>query len=814
MNDTPEIPAAPKVEKRASRRGMISAVWLVPIIAILVALAIGYQSWSQRGVLITVSFPDASGVTAGATTLRYREVVVGVVEEVGFTSDLRRVNAFIRVNKDIAPFLDEDASFWVVQPEVSARGVQGLNTILSGTYIEGTWDNRIGQAVTEFLGDERAPIVPPGVRGTAIVLRARDSSRLGPGAPILYRGIEVGQVAEPRLSPDGTEVRVDAFVLYPYDRRLSTATRFWDASGVSATLGAGGVELRIGSIASILEGGVNFDTLISGGDPIRTGHVYSIFDDEDSARASTFDSQSLRSVRVSALFPAAASGLTEGSPIRYRGVRVGVVSDITGFIRPDDPSGQVQLLAVMSLQPVKMGLETMTNDLQGIDFIGNLVRQGMRAKLVSTSILGGDLAIDLINDPEALPDVGLEIGVAATPLVPTLDADIQGLTASAESVLERINELPIEELLASATTLLDNVNRIAGDADTRAIPSEALALLTDARGLVRDGRGIISSPQVASVLADVQTIAADVREVTAALNDLALPTILSETLTATAEAARNVAAGTVALDELTASVQTLVADADALITSQEVQALPGAALGLLEDGRGLLNSDEVETILTELAVVSADIRVITQQLAQQEAAARLTAALDAAAEAATSVARGTANLPELSQSAERVLAEAEALGQNLNTLTEKANQLALDELVNATTDLMTTADAFLSSDEADDVPIVLAATLEELRLTIETIRTGGTLDNLNTTLRSAAGAADSIRVASGDLPALVNRLQTLTTQAGTLLGTYSDGSRVNTELFAALRAATRAAEDVSSLARTIERNPNSLLLGR
>ena len=160
------------------------------------------------------------------------------------------------------------------------------------------------------------------------------------------------------------------------------------------------------------------------------------------------------------------------------------------------------------------------------------------------------------------------------------------------------------------------------------------------------------------------------------------------------------------------------------------------------------------------------------------------------------------------------MAEAEVLGQNLSELSAKANQLALDELVNSTTQLMQTADAFLSSDEADDVPVVLAETLEELRLTIETIRTGGTLDNLNSTLRSASGAADSVRVAAQNLPALVNRLQTLTTQAGSLLGTYGDGSRVNTELYAALRAATRAAEDVSSLSRTIERNPNSLLLGR
>ena len=914
MTDTPDqkVPARPVADTgRRKRRGVVSAVWLVPIIAILIALGIAYQSWSERGVLISVSFPDASGVTAGQTTLRYREVTVGVVEDVGFTSDLTEVNVYIRVNTEIAPFLDEGASFWVVQPQVSARGVQGLNTILSGTYIQGTWDNVPGDAQTAFVGDERAPIVPPGVDGTAIVLRAKDSSRLGPGSPILYRGIEVGEVAAPRLTTDGTEVRVDAFIRAPYDRQLSTATRFWDASGVSAAIGPSGVDLRIGSIASILEGGVNFDTLISGGEPIDPGFVYNIFDDEELARVSTFETPTNRTVRLSAVFPTAAAGLTQGAVVRYQGVTVGTVAEITGFIRPDSPSRQVELLAVMALQPAKMGLDQYDDDLTAIDFIDDLVKGGMRAKLVSTSLLGSDLAIELVNDPEVAPASGLEIGVAANPLIPTVESDIAGLTSSAESVLTRINDLPIEELLAAATDLLNNVNRIAGDADTRAIPGEVLALLEDGRGLVRDGRSIISSPQVASVLLDIETITGDLRAITASIEERQLIATLDTALASAAQAADNIAAGTQNLPALTAaaegtlagtrtlledpatqalpglardaisgatelvnapeldailadvatvtaSVRTLVAPfdgtaiaetvtrtldsleasaqnvaegttdletlrrqidgivgaADALLASADTQALPGAARGLLEGGRDLVTSPEVETLLANLAEVTGEVRSITAEITRQGAVASLTSALDGAAEAAVSIAAGTRNLPEISASTERVLAEAETLGANLNQLSAKANDLALDQLVNAATDLMVTADAFLSSDEAGDVPVVLSNTLEELRLTIETIRTGGTLDTLNATLRSASAAADGIRTSAQDLPALVGRLQSLVDSATGTIGTYGEGSRVNTELYQALRAATRAATDVSSLARTIERNPNSLLLGR
>ncbi|MEM8823473.1 MAG: hypothetical protein AAGF30_07680, partial [Pseudomonadota bacterium] len=276
----------------------------------------------------------------------------------------------------------------------------------------------------------------------------------------------------------------------------------------------------------------------------------------------------------------------------------------------------------------------------------------------------------------------------------------------------------------------------------------------------------------------------------------------------------NVAAGTADLDDLRLAIGNVVGAAETFLASAETQALPAEALGLLEDGRALVGGPEVQRLIAGMTTVSDDISAITRQLIAEDAAARLTQALEAAAAAATSLADGTEGLPELSNSAQRVLDQAEVLASGLTDLTDKANALALDELVTSTTDLMRTADAFLSSDEAGDVPVVLSETLEELRLTIETIRTGGTLDNLNTTLRSASRAADSIQLTAEDLPALVARLQTLIGQAGSVLSAYSEDSRVNQELFAALRAVTRAAEDVSSLSRTVERNPQSLILGR
>lgn len=89
----------------------LSFVWVVPILALAVSLGIAWQTYSDRGTLVNISFENASGIVAGETTLRYREVVVGQVEEVRFTSDLGRVLVQVRVDNEVVPFMDEDSAF-------------------------------------------------------------------------------------------------------------------------------------------------------------------------------------------------------------------------------------------------------------------------------------------------------------------------------------------------------------------------------------------------------------------------------------------------------------------------------------------------------------------------------------------------------------------------------------------------------------------------------------------------------------------------------------------------------------------------------
>ena len=65
MTDTP--PDLPIAEGHRSIWSRISIVWLIPVIALAIALGVAWQNYSNKGPLIEIVFDSASGVKEGET---------------------------------------------------------------------------------------------------------------------------------------------------------------------------------------------------------------------------------------------------------------------------------------------------------------------------------------------------------------------------------------------------------------------------------------------------------------------------------------------------------------------------------------------------------------------------------------------------------------------------------------------------------------------------------------------------------------------------------------------------------------------------
>ena len=88
----------------------ISPIWLFPIVALVIGGWLVYQTLSQRGPTITITFETAEGIEEGKTKIKFREVEVGLVESIAI-KDLSSVIVTAQMKKGAEPHLTESTRF-------------------------------------------------------------------------------------------------------------------------------------------------------------------------------------------------------------------------------------------------------------------------------------------------------------------------------------------------------------------------------------------------------------------------------------------------------------------------------------------------------------------------------------------------------------------------------------------------------------------------------------------------------------------------------------------------------------------------------
>ncbi|WP_366140152.1 MlaD family protein [uncultured Marivita sp.] len=651
-------------------------------------MGIAWQNYADRGTLIEIAFGNASGVVAGETTLRYRDVVVGTVEEVNFTDDLGQVLVSVRVDNDVAPFIDEEATFWVVRPEVSARGISGLSTVLSGVYIEGAWDNVAGSLTTQFEGADTPPLNQPGRPGRRITLATDDGTTISYGSPVLFRGVEVGRLETPRLSADGRSVLVDAFIDAPHDARLTQATRFWDTSGFELSFGASGFSVDFDSLASLVTGGIEFDNVYDNGEPLPSSYVFTLYKAEEDARRNTLVRGPSQGVPFAIQFAESVNGLEAGDDVTYQGLEVGVVTELRSRVVETQFGPELSLLVNVSIDPQRMGLPAGSTPEETVEFFRFAVETGMRARLATESLLSSDLRIELVVLDDA-PSARLVESDGELPRLPSIESNLSDFTATAEGVLERINALPIEEVMQQAINLMNAFEQLARNEDLQRVPGSAVALLDDTRALV-GSEAIQSIPaQIEAAVNDLTALVAEVREGGAVDALGSAMRNLDRAMADVAVASQDAPALTANLREITETdIPALLAELEAVATTAnelELQSFVDSATGTLNRVEALIGSQDTMELPGTLNDALTEMRLALAELREGGVVENLNATLQSASDAAGSVAASVEDLPQLTARLERLVAETETVVRSYGDRSDFNTQTlsALREVQNA-----------------------------------------------------------------------------------------------------------------------------------
>jgi paraquat-inducible protein B len=245
---------APKV----SRERAIPLIWIVPAIAAGVGIWMGYKELHNRGPEITIDFSDGSGVEAGKTTLEYKGISAGTVQDVELRHDLEGVTVHLRLRKNAAALASADSKFWIVHPEIGFSGVHGLETLVTGVRL----NVMPGKAPPgeHFIGLDKTPAPDVTDEGRSFVLQSDKLGSLTTGAPVFYRELKVGEVEASRLSDDSTSVLVRIHIEAPYVGLVRENTRFWNTGGFSFKISLFGAQMKDTSLESMITGGVAFAT--------------------------------------------------------------------------------------------------------------------------------------------------------------------------------------------------------------------------------------------------------------------------------------------------------------------------------------------------------------------------------------------------------------------------------------------------------------------------------------------------------------------------------------------------------------------------
>lgn len=461
----PDLPNLPTAVAKHKRRWAPQFIWIIPILAVLVGLGLAVKVVMERGPTITITFKTGDGLEAGKTHVKYKDVDVGVVKAVALSADHQAVIATVQLDKDAGDFLLDDTRFWIVRPRITASGVTGLGTLLAGPFIAVD----VGKATSkrkEFVALDVPPIVTGDTPGREFILRASNLGSHEIGVPVYFRRLTVGEVVAYDLDKNGKGVSIRVFVHAPYDKYVTSNTRFWNASGVDVSLSAAGIQVQTESLVSILIGGIAFEAPQS-----SDGTVIDIVNEPTTIASSTpAEGPPADRAEADAVFPLfltreaamkradahverfvinfkqSVRGLSVGAPVEFRGVDIGEVVRIDTEFDPKtiDFVQPVEIL----LYPDRLRARSQTGgaslpppktNAQRIKRAQLFVAKGFRAQLRSGNLLTGQkyVGVDFFHDA---PKVTLD--TTRFPLViPAIPGEFDEIEKTIARVIKKMDRL-------------------------------------------------------------------------------------------------------------------------------------------------------------------------------------------------------------------------------------------------------------------------------------------------------------------------------------------------------------------------------------
>ncbi|EKO3473055.1 MCE family protein [Vibrio fluvialis] len=268
---------------------------------------------ANSGLTISLKASDLGGISIGSQIV-YKKIPIGEVYSYQLDESAKSVIIQASIKNEYRHIITSESRFWNVSGVGTTVGFDGidvrlesLSALIGGSIAVDSPDG--GEPVEQNTQFRLYRDLKTAGRGIPVKIDLPDNNNINPsGAPIIYRGIEIGQITNLQLNND--KIVASAAVQPAFSDLLNSGSHFvLEEAKVSLT----GVE----NLANLVKG--NFLTLVPGkGD--RARHFTAV-------RKAEFSQEQSRSVALK-LIAESSFGLEKDAQILYRGVAVGSVTAV------------------------------------------------------------------------------------------------------------------------------------------------------------------------------------------------------------------------------------------------------------------------------------------------------------------------------------------------------------------------------------------------------------------------------------------------------------------------------------------------------
>jgi paraquat-inducible protein B len=275
-------------------------------------------------------------------------------------------------------------------------------------------------------------------------------------------------------------------------------------------------------------------------------------------------------IRAVAQFPGSVAGLSVGAPVTFRGVTVGSVEGMHVSVELSDLKAIIPVFLDLDPSQITWAQGGAAN---GSANLRRAIEAGLRAQLVSQSLVTGQVGVDLDFRPGAPPHAAAYEGHVIE--IPTVASDIQ-------HVKDELVQMNLPGLADHATKALASVQRAADALGVQAVPLAQSALQTaaDARATLKSATTAIHALQenASKTIADLDLLVlASRRQVLSSGQNIDRAVTRIETLATALDDA--VAPRSPMRGDLEASLRDLAASASSLrLLTRDLQRNPGGTL--------------------------------------------------------------------------------------------------------------------------------------------------------------------------------------------------------------------------------------------